>query len=301
MPMLERIFDWSVRRIFKGNFEFTRVDGFKVSRSTSPLNGVPGASLRAPHFCGRVRCCSAHRTDVSGDCRVHSLSLLRKGPMPFVIGPLQSVASPGHQDSARLENAKQWISGLRNLYRFLPFARSTYRHAAAIIAASSQACAEFAAVSRQGFLCPGTRDRRFPYVRQLAQFGAGRPNLELIFVGGLVPGRLVISLCARLAPLLRNGLAQLHGDRRWSGTQPSRAAHKVPWGSGSGLLPRLVQPRGSPQPHAHLRMSWCFPRVRENGAGVVFEALASGAVPVVTDFGGPGDIVHPRRLDTRCL
>jgi glycosyltransferase involved in cell wall biosynthesis len=35
-----------------------------------------------------------------------------------------------------------------------------------------------------------------------------------------------------------------------------------------------------------------FPTLRDNGAGVVFEALASGAVPVVTDFGGPGDTVH---------
>jgi glycosyltransferase involved in cell wall biosynthesis len=45
----------------------------------------------------------------------------------------------------------------------------------------------------------------------------------------------------------------------------------------------------------HLRSAdvFLFPSLRDNGAGVVFEALGTGAVPVVVDFGGPGDIVHP--------
>ncbi len=40
-------------------------------------------------------------------------------------------------------------------------------------------------------------------------------------------------------------------------------------------------------------MWWYFQPFAKDGGGVVFEALASGAVPVILDHGGPGDIVHP--------
>src|SRR5207237_5312367 len=110
-------------------------------------------------------------------------TFLRKGPIPFVIGPIQA-ALPYLTHFGQAESEKQWSSGLRNLYRFLPFTRSTYRHAAAIIAASSQACVEFAAYSDKLFFIPepgispslcSDESRR------------SRPDakLQLIFVGGL--------------------------------------------------------------------------------------------------------------------
>src|SRR5579862_2466664 len=78
---------------------------------------------------------------------------LRKGPIPFVIGPLNG-GLPWPPGFSQLESQKEWISSLRNLYRYLPFARSTYRHAAAIIAASSQTYAEFAEYSEKLFFVP---------------------------------------------------------------------------------------------------------------------------------------------------
>ena len=98
---------------------------------------------------------------------------LRKGPIPFVIGPING-GLPCVQGFSQADNQKQWISGLRNLYRFLPFARSTYRHAAAIIAASSQTYAEFAAYRDKLFFVPEPGIGSLPVFRRLAQSGARR-------------------------------------------------------------------------------------------------------------------------------
>src|SRR5207248_3180388 len=156
----------------------------------------------------------------------------------------------------------------------LPFARSTYRHAAAIIAASSQTCAEFAAYSDKLFFVPE------PGIGLSLCLGDSRSpepgaKLELIFVGGLVPRKACDLALRAAASLLRSDLARFtvmgDGPERERLEQLTRslgvekAVAICGWLSHAEVLRRLRS--------ADVLL---FPTVRDNGAGVVFEALAAG-------------------------
>jgi glycosyltransferase involved in cell wall biosynthesis len=215
---------------------------------------------------------------------------LRKGPIPFVIGPLNG-GLPWPPGFSQLENQKEWISNLRSLYRYLPFARSTYRDAAAIIAASSQTYAEFASYADKLFFVPEPGIADSLCEPDSRNFGVG-DKLELIFVGGLYPRKACDLALRAAAPHLRNRSARFtvigDGPERNKLEQLVRslgveeAVNFCGWLSHAEVLGRLRSAD-----------VFVFPSVRDNGAGVVFEALACGAVPVVADFGGPGDIVIP--------
>jgi glycosyltransferase involved in cell wall biosynthesis len=215
---------------------------------------------------------------------------LRHGPIPIVIGPL-SGGLPWPPGFRQAEEHKQWISGSRNLYRFLPFARSTYRHAAAIIAGASQTYAEFAKYREKlFFLLENGVDRSLCS-------SAGRnlerdDKLELIFVGSLTPVKGCDLALRAAAPLLRGGLARFtvvgDGPERKRLEQLTRSLAVEKAVSFCGML--------SHDEAMHRLQSadvLVFPSVRDNSPAVVFEALAAGAVPVVADFGGPGDTVRP--------
>src|SRR5439155_7275909 len=123
----------------------------------------------------------------------------------FVSRPING-GLPYVQGFSQADNEKQWISSLRSLYRFLPFARSTYRNAAAIVAASSQTYAEFAAYRNKLFFVPEPG-----IARSLCSENSRSPEpgakLELIFVGGLIPCKACDLALRAAAPLLRNDLA----------------------------------------------------------------------------------------------
>jgi glycosyltransferase involved in cell wall biosynthesis len=207
-----------------------------------------------------------------------------------VIGPING-GLPWPSGFGQLEKQREWVSGLRNLYRYLPFARSTYRYAAAIIAASSQTYSEFVAYRDKLFFVPENG-----IGRSTVSEGSLRPErggkLELIFVGGLVPRKACDLALRAAAPLLRNDLAHFAvvGDgterKRLEDLTRSLGIEKAVtfygWLSHAEVLERMRSAD-----------VFVFPSVRDFGGGVVFEALAAGAVPVVVDFGGPGDIIHP--------
>jgi glycosyltransferase involved in cell wall biosynthesis len=288
MPLLERIYAWSLRRIFKYNYDTQVLTAF----------GYPFSIAFEWHAWRQLR-----RRIVAGEfdvvLRIMPMTpvvpspfafFLRKGPVPFVIGPLNG-GLPWPPGFRQLENQKEWTSNLRNLYRYLPFARSTYRHATAIIAASSQTYSEFAGYGDKVFFVPEPG-----IARSLCSGDSRSPKpdakLELIFVGGLVPRKACDLALRAAAPLLQSDLARFtvvgDGPERKRLEQLARSlgientVFFCGWLSHTEVL-------------KHLRSAdvFVFPSVRDNGAGVVFEALAAGAVPVVADFGGPGDIVHP--------
>src|SRR5437870_914883 len=288
MTLLEHIYAWSLHRIFKYNFDTQVLTAFSYPFSVA-FEWYAWRQLRRRIFAGEF--------DVV--LRVLPMTpalpspfafFLRKGPIPFVIGPLNG-GLPWPPGFSQLENQKEWIANLRNLYRHLPFARSTYSHAAAIIAASSQAYSEFTEYNDKLFFVPE------PGIARSLCYGDSRSpargaKLELIFVGGLVPRKACDLALRAAAPLLRSDLARFtvlgDGPERnrleqlAKSLEVEKAVSFYGWVSHTEVLRRLRS--------ADVMV---FPSVRDFGAGVVFEALATGAVPVVADFGGPGDIVHP--------
>ncbi len=287
MPWLERVYAWSLRRIFKYNYASQALTAF----------GYPFAIAFEWHAWRQLR----HRIragEFDVVLRVVPMTavlpspfayFLRKGPTPFVIGPING-GLPFVRGFSQASNQREWISSLRNLYRYLPFARSTYRDAAAIIAASSQTYAEFFEYNDKMFFVPEPGIGRSVCLEDSRQTRPGA-RLDLVFVGGLIPCKACDLGLRAAAPLLRSNKAHftILGDGPERGRLEKLASELGieeavsfrGWVSHDEVLTRLRS--------ADVMV---FPSIRDFGAGVVFEALATGAVPVVADFGGPGDIVH---------
>ena len=138
---------------------------------------------------------------------------LRKGPIPFVIGPLNG-GVPWPKGFSQLDRQRtapgNWIANLRGLYPFLPFSRSTFAKASAIIVGSSHTYKEFARYRHKLFYVPGENGVDSSSIQERPVFTSERTaRLKLIYVGRLVPYKACDLALRGAASLLREDRAYL--------------------------------------------------------------------------------------------
>jgi glycosyltransferase involved in cell wall biosynthesis len=288
LPMLERVYAWILRYVFKGQFTSRALTAVLYPFCLA-FEWQAWRQTRAQINAGRYDVV-LRLLPVPAVLPSPFAFFLRKGPIPFVIGPV-SGGLPWPAGFEHAKTQKEWFADFRKLYRLLPFGRSTYQHAAAIIAGASQTYAEFASYREKLFFLIENGVSRSLCCDE--RRGAERNNkLNLIFVGGLLPIKGCDLALRAAAPLLRSGLAEFS----IVGDGPERARLEQLTAS-LGLENTVTFCGWVSHSEAQRRLRQAdvlvFPSVRDNSPAVVFEALAAGAVPVVADFGGPGDTIQP--------
>lgn len=285
MPWLDALIDWIFVHVFKGDFgsqalTLTRVPfylafEFRVWRMFRKR-------LAAREFDAVLRL-----TPVSPAMPSLLSSRLRRLRVPFVVGPINGGLPwpPGFQQASR---DREWIGRFRTLYRFLPYMRSTYRDAAAVLVGSSRTWDEQQAQRDRLFFIPenGILESSLAKVEPRP----ARQRLELLFVGRLVPLKACDIALEAAAPLIRDGRAQL----TVVGTGREREALEAltdSLGIRHGVVFTGELKHAQVMEHFLRADALVFPSIRDFGGGVVFEALSSGCIPVVSNYGGPADIV----------
>ena len=212
--------------------------------------------------------------------------------IPFILGPLNGGTPWPPEHPELMGQEREWLTKVRSLYRHMPGARSTRVRAAAIILASRAAFDdEDPRLADRCFYMPenGIDPTRFPPPSSRSS----KTPLRFLFVGRLVPFKGLHIALEAIAPFVRDGLATMEV----AGDGPAREdlqeqAHAL------GLRDRVVFHGWVPHQEVGEFMGqadvFLFPSLREFGGGVVLEAMAMGAVPLIVDYGGPGELVDAR-------
>ena len=212
--------------------------------------------------------------------------------VPFILGPLNGgLPWPPGYEAERLRE-RELLSYLRDAYKLLPGRMTTLENADRILCGSQSTMAEIPVrfSDKTFYTAPnGIDPTRF--TRRAPQDGAQRGGpLRACFIGRLVPYKGPDMLIEAAAPMLREGRLEIDflGGGPMAGDLEALVARE-------GVGDR-VRFHGS-VPHKQIQdiVAECeimaFPSIREFGGAVILEAMALGVVPLVVDYGGPGEFV----------
>lgn len=219
-----------------------------------------------------------------------------RGNLPFVIGPLNGNLDWPSQFAQEQKREREGLRKLRDLYKFLPYAGRTYRRASAILAAFAHTVRDLSAADPARIIpMPeiGFDPRIFHAEGRRPAFSGSAPY-RFLYAGRLVPYKLPeVAIRAFIgSDLLRPHCLHVIGD----GPELSRLQGIV---ASSGAEDRVIFDGRKAQADVAQSMRDCdafvFPSIRELGAGVVIEAMASGLPCIVADYGAPADLAAQGR------
>jgi glycosyltransferase involved in cell wall biosynthesis len=215
---------------------------------------------------------------------------LKKIDVPFIVGPLNGGLRWPPEFTGELKKEKERLTYVRDAYRWLPYARSTYSKSSAILAAFRHT------IDR---LPEADRDRTidFPEVGiDPALFAApperaAKDRVTFLYAGRLVPYKcpdVAVMAMAENPALQRHRLIVAGDGPEMPRLKDLVAVNKLE--SCVELIGRKTQAEvGQLMRNADV---FVFPSIRELGAGVVVEAMACALPCVVVDYGGPGGLIH---------
>jgi len=211
-------------------------------------------------------------------------------PVPFVIGPLNGgLAWPAEYAPERAKE-KEWLVRLREAHRFLPFYRSTYNKSAAILTAFAHTARDLPESARGRIVS-------FPEVGIDAELfhpssrrRQASSKLTFLFAGRLVPYKLPKLLvdCFAHSPALRGHKLLIVGDGPEREAIERKINEERLWNSVQLLGQRTQAEVGDLMRQSDV---FVFPSIRELGAGVIAEAMASGMCCAAVDYGGPSELL----------
>ncbi len=224
--------------------------------------------------------------------------LAHKVKQPFVIGPLNGNLDWPAAFVAEQAREKEKLRRLRDFYKYLPYARSTYDDAAAVLCAFSHTRKDLARVE-------DARIVSFPEIGfdpEIFHAKGAKPagsrstdgKIHFLYAGRLVPYKLPELPLQAFAKseLLRQHHLHVVGD----GPERERMQAVI---DEHGLQDCVTMHGRKTQSEVANMMrhvdAFVFPSIRELGAGVVIESMACGNHVLVSDYGAPGDLAGQGR------
>lgn len=219
-----------------------------------------------------------------------------KGGVPFVLGPLNGALPWPDAFKAEQTRERENARGLRDLYKHMPYARSTQKNASVVFAAFDHTVSDLAFTDPAKLIsCPeiGYDPSIFHARTRRPAFSQAGPY-EFLFVGRLVPYKLPeVSIRAfATSDRLRQHKLTIIGD----GPEMDRLKAIIRDHDAEHCI-RLEGRKTQGEVAEAMRRAdaFVFPSIRELGAGVVIEAMACGALLMVTGYGAPGALCAGNR------